>query len=1097
LERLLNAQGIGSSKVQGIPRRGRPDPVPLSFAQQRLWLVDQMFPGRSMYNIPVGYRLTGRLDVPILQSGLNKVVERHEVLRTTFSFVDGQPVQVISPRLTLTVPLVDLQGLPADQREAEAMRLAAEEADEPFDLAHGPLLRARLLKLADEHHILLLTMHHIVSDGWSMAVLFRDLSELYTAIREGRPHKLPGLPIQYADYALWQREWLQGDVLQQQLAYWQQQLGEGVPALELPTDRVRPPERTFRGRAQGMYLSEECTAALSELSVRQGATLFMTLLAAFKVLLYRYTGQTDVVVGTPIANRTRSEIEPLIGFFVNMLVLRTDLSGNPSFVELLARVREVCLGAYQHQDLPYEKLVEELHPSRDLSRNPLSQVGFVLQNTPQLALELAGLTVVPYQPKSVTVRSDVECFLWSAGARLGGALLYNVDLFDAATIARMAGHYETLLQAIAANSQQRIAELPLLTLAEQEMLVEWNRTQVDYPQDECIHELFEAQVEQTPDAIAVEFGERRLSYRELNSRANQLARYLRQRGVGPDVLVGICLERSVEMIVGILGILKAGGAYVPLDPGYPKERLAMMLQDAQPPVLLTREALLGALPASDAEAICLDSAWELIARQSPRNPDPAALPDNLAYAIFTSGSTGRPNGVLIAHRGLCSVIRALIQPYEYRPGHRVLQNLSFSYDAATARLFTALCAGATLCLPVPDALRSSSDFVRMLRDREITHAGSPPSLWAALEPEELPSLQTVIVGGEPCPAEVVRKWGVGRRLINAYGPTEATIVATVAVCADPTRKPPIGCPIANTQIHILDDALQPVPIGVAGELYIGGIGVGRGYLKRPALTAGKFLPDPFSELPGARMYKTGDLARYLPDGNIDFLGRIDHQVKVRGWRIELEEIEAVLAQHPAVAQAVVLAREDLGRVPTGPPDKRLVAYVVPNPGHTVEVVEVRNYLERQLPRFMVPSAFVTLDAPPRTPSGKIDRGALPAPDWDGARSGVEFAAPRSKVERAVADIWKQVLGLQQVSVHDNFFELGGHSLLAMQVVSHLEKELGVRIHPVEMVNQSLGQLAASYEAQVRPREQSESQSVIGRLRSVFRGAKAEGEQPEP
>jgi amino acid adenylation domain-containing protein len=832
--------------------------LPLSFAQQRMWLVDQMFPGRSMYNIPVGYRLTGPLDVPTLQRSLNKVVERHEALRTTFSFADGQPVQMISPRLTLTVPAIDLRGFAAEEREPEAMRLAIEEAEAPFDLAAGPLLRARLLKLADEHHILLLTMHHIVSDGWSMAVLFRDLSELYAANREGRPHRLPELPIQYADYALWQREWLQGDLLDEQLAYWRQQLGDGVPALELPAGRPRPPERTFRGRAQGMALSEECAAALNELSLQKGATLFMTLLAAFKVLLYRYTGQRDVVVGTPIANRNRSEIEQLIGFFVNMLVLRTDLSGNPSFVELLARVREVCLGAYQHQDLPYEKLVEELHPSRDLSRNPLSQVGFVLQNTPQLALDLQGLTVAPYQQNSMTVRSDVECFLWSEGARLVGALVYNVDLFDAGTITRMVGHYETLLQAIAANPQQRIAKLPLLSPAEQQVLVEWNRTRVDYPQDECIHELFEAQVEQTPDAIAVEFEEQKLTYRELNGRANQLARYLRQRGVGPEGLVGICLERSVEMIVGILGILKAGGAYVPLDPDYPKERLAWMLEDAQPPVLLTREALLSALPASGAEAICLDSAWELIARQSQRNPDRAATADNLAYAIFTSGSTGRPNGVLIAHRGLCSAMRALAQTFGYLPGSRVLQNLSFSYDAASSRLFATLSAGATLCLPAPDALRSSSDFVRMLRDQEITHAGSPPSLWAVLEPEELPALETVIVGGEPCPVEVVRRWGVGRRLINAYGPTEATIVATAGLCADPNRKPHIGRPIANTQIYILDDSLQPVPIGVSGELYIGGIGVARGYLKRPGLTADKFLPDPFSELPGARMYRTGD-----------------------------------------------------------------------------------------------------------------------------------------------------------------------------------------------------------------------------------------------
>ena len=917
------AQG---KQIPFMQRVSRNQDLPLSFAQQRLWFLDQLVPNTSLYNVPAAFRLIGNLNVAALEQSLGEIVKRHEILRTTFAVVERKPVLAIVQAANFTLPVVDLQELlEADVREAKAIELLIVAAGESFNLAVAPLLRCQLFQLKEQEYILLVTMHHIVTDGWSFGVFTRELAALYQAFTTGTTSPLKELPIQYADFAVWQQQWLRGETLECQLAYWKQQLA-GVPAvLELPTDRPRPSEQTFQGAIESFSLPKSLSKALEALSHKQSATLFMTLLAVFKTLLYRYTGQDNIVVGSPIANRHWAEIEGLIGFFVNTLVLRTYLGGNPSFEELLGRVREVALQAYAHQDVPFEQLVEALQPDRSLSHTPLFQVMFVLQNAPASSVDMPDLTVSPLAVETRTAKFDLTLSMENTADGLIGVWEYNTDLFDETTIARMAGHFQTLLEAIATNPKQQISELPLLTQAERhKLLVEWNNTFGEYPQDKCIHQLFEAQVEQQPDAIALVKENQQLTYRELNRRANQLAYYLRSLGVGPEVLIGICVERSFDMIVGILGVLKAGGAYIPLDPAYPQERLAFMLEDSSVAVLLTQAQLVEKLPQHQSRVVCLDGDWENIARHSSENSSSTVTPDNLAYVIYTSGSTGKPKGVLLAHRGLCNLTTAQIQLFDVQPNSRILQFASFSFDASVCEVFMALVSGAILVLAKQDSLMPGTALIGLLRDEAITTVTLPPSVLAVLTNEEFPALRTIIVAGEACNADLVARWSLRRQFFNAYGPTEATVCATVALCRDPSYKPPIGRPIANTKIYILDTQNQPVPIGVPGELHIGGVGLAKGYLNRPDLTFSKFIPNPFSDEPGSRLYKTGDLARYLPDGNIEYLGRIDNQVKVRGFRIELGEIEAVLTQHPQVREAAVIVREDI------PGNKRLVAYVVSN-----------------------------------------------------------------------------------------------------------------------------------------------------------------------
>ena len=1029
---LLADEGFSVGQARAIRPRATTDAPPLSFAQQRLWLLDQLVPGNPFYNIPSALRLCGPLDVPALERSLSEIARRHQTLRTTFRPSEGRPVQVVAPAALLTLPVVDLGGLPEVEREAAALRLAREEARRSFDLARGPLLRTTLLRLGAAEHVLLLTTHHIVSDGWSRGVLNRELAAVYGAYAAGRPSPLPEPPIQYADFALWQRQRLRGELLETLLAYWRRQLA-GLPPLELPTDRPRPSAQTFRGARHAFVVPDRHVSALTTLGQREGATLFMTLLAAFTALLHRYTGREDIAVGSPIAGRTRPELEGLIGFFANTLALRTDLSGDPTFRELLRRVREVCLGAYAHQELPFERLVEELGPERDLSRNPLVQVLFALQNAPRHPPQLPGLAVTPLEVDAGTAKADLELHLREGAGGLEGTLVYSTDLFDAATAVRLTGHFRTLLEGVAADPERRLSDLPLLTEPERHrLLVEWNATAREYPREACIHQLFEAQVERTPDAVAVISEDRRLTYRELNARANRLAHHLRGLGVGPEVPVGICLERSTDLVVGLLAILKAGGAYLPLDPAYPAERLAVMLADAEAPVVVTQRRLCDRLPDGGARAVCLDADRARIDAEAGHDPARSARPDNLAYVLYTSGSTGRPKGVALEHRGTVAFLEwagAIFSPADLAG---TLASTSICFDLSVFELFLPLSRGGAVILA-----ENALQLPCLPCAGRVTLINTVPSAMAELmQVDGVPrSVRTVNLAGEPLPnplAQQLYRRETVRRVFNLYGPTEATTYATAApVTRGALEAPSVGRPIANARVYVLDRHLRPVPVGVPGELHIGGAGLARGYLGRPELTAERFIPDPFGDEPGGRLYKTGDLARYRSDGVIDFLGRLDDQVKIRGFRVEPGEVEATLGQHPAVRQAVVLAREDR------PGDKRLTAYVVPRRGRGPAASDLRRFLGERLPGQMVPSAFVVLAALPLTANGKVDRRALPAPEPVRPELESAYAGPRTAVEEVLAGIWAEVLGLERIGIHDDFFDLGGHSLLAARLIARV------------------------------------------------------------
>lgn len=1046
--------GLQAPPIVAVPRDAE---LPLSFAQQRLWFIDQLEPGGSVYNFPAAVRLKGPLNLTALGRSLNELVKRHEALRTTFSIVDGRPVQVIAPQLTLNLSIVDLRALSETEREAEVQRLATNEAQQPFDLAVGPLVRATVLQLGENEHVGLLTMHHIVTDGWSTGILIRELAILYDAFSSGRQASLPELPIQYADFAYWQRDWLKGEVLETQLAYWKNQLVGAPPLLELPTDHPRPAVQTFHGAHQSILLPSAVGDQMKVLSRREGVTLFMTLLAAFQVLLHGYTNQDDLLIGTPIANRNRIETEGLIGFFVNTLVLRTSLSGNPSFRELLRQVREVCLGAYAHQELPFERLVEELHLPRDMSRNPLFQTMFVLQNESLQPAEMPGLNLTPVEVDTGTTHFDLTMHVADTARGLVATLTYNTDLFEAPTVARMLGHFGTLLEAAAAAPERRLSELSLLTETErQQILVDWNDTETEYPKDHTISQLFEARVERAPDAIALVLQDQQLSYGELNRRANQLASHLRALGVGPEVSVGLCLEHSLEMVIGLLGILKAGGVYVPLDPAYPKERLAFILKDAEILVLLTQKALLAGLPEHNAKVVLLDSDWETVARESVENPAYVTMPENLAYVIYTSGSTGRPKGVLVSHASILAHCLNSQKYYELDSSDRVLQFASLSFDLSLEQILPTLVVGARLVM-MSTEVWDTAEFHKKISEFGLTVLNLPTGYWQELArewaglSEWVPDTQVrvIIVGGDTMLPEYLDLWDrtplSSIRLINAYGPTEATITATSFDIASRHRDPachqriPIGRPLANRETYILNKYGNSVPLGVPGELYIGGDCLARGYLNLADLTAENFVPNPFSGKPGSRLYKTGDRARYLSDGNIEYLGRIDHQVKIRGFRIELGEIETVLRRHPAVRETVVLARE------SGSGDKQLVAYVVAQRDSQPGAGELRAFLKEKLPAYMLPVVFVPLDALPLTPSGKIDRGALPEPGHSRSESLHEFVAPRSALEVQLVSLWEEVLGVRPIGVTDNFFELGGHSLAAVRLFALIEKKLGKKV----------------------------------------------------
>ena len=1021
---------------------------PVSFAQQRIWFLHYLEPTTASYNLPVGFRLSGPIDVGALEESLNEVVKRHDVLRTSFPVRDGRPVQVVVPVRRIALPVVDLTDSPTEGREGEAARLAAVEANRPFDLAQGPLFRARLLRLHEEEHVLIVTMHHIVSDGWSIGILMRELSALYEAFRLGRPSPLPELPIQYADYSLWQHEWLRGDVLETELDYWKRQLAGAPALLEVPTDRRRAAVRSPRGGSLSAICPPGLLERLKALARSENATLFMTLLAAFQLLLSRYTGQEDVPVGSPIAGRTQVETEGLIGFFVNTLVLRGDLSSDPSFRQLLARVREMALEAYAHQDLPFERLVEEMQPVRSPSQTPLFQIVFQLATSPREEPSFLDLDVTWFPVRTENAKFDLSLSVIARPDRLSSSSVidYRTDLYDAETIRRMLGHWHVLLAGIAADPDRPISEIPLIDEAERrQILFDWNATQSSYPREKSVPEVFEAQAAATPAATALEFEAERMTYAELNARANRLAHALRARGVERETPVGVFLERSFDLVVALLAILKAGGSYVPLDTAYPRERLGLLIRQTGMRLLLTQGDPANRIPAENGVSILrLDAETLTIASLPAENVAPLASGESVASVMFTSGSAGTPKGVLVPHRAILRLVKG-VDYVRIGPEDVFLQLATTSFDASTFELWGALLNGAR-CVLFPGRIPTPADLRAVIAQHGVTILWLTASLFNVIIDKDataLSGLRELLIGGEALSVEHVRRALdalPSTRILNGYGPTEST---TFACCYRiPTHLPesvhsiPIGKPISNTRVHVLDRKGNPIPVGIAGELFIGGDGLARGYLDDPELTAEKFVPDPFSEQPGERLYRTGDLVRYRSDGQIEFLGRLDKQVKIRGFRIEPGEVEAVLARHPEVASAFVMAQEDV------PGDRRLVAYLTRRDGSRDPLPDVSPFLASKLPEYMVPSAFVVLGSLPLNATGKVDWRALPHPALELAEASAGGARPRDTLELVLLKMWEDALGLRSIGLEDDFFELGGHSLLAVRLFADIEKSFG-------------------------------------------------------
>ncbi|MBN1866412.1 amino acid adenylation domain-containing protein [Candidatus Sumerlaeota bacterium] len=1025
--------------LERISREGRP---PLSFAQRRMWFLHQWDPSSPAYNVPLAFTIRGTVDVDLLRRSLAVIHDRHETLRTAFAEEDGSPVLEISETVEPDLNVVDLTGLEESERQEALHRSIREDMLRPFDLSRAPLMRTTSFKTGADRWVVFFKSDHVVSDGWSLGVLIRELSEIYSALSEGEPSPLPELPVQYRDYADWQNRWLRDETLEAQLEFWKERLAGELPILELPADRPRPAAPSYRGATLGFSLSRELTESLHKMSKRRGSTLFMTLMTGFNVLLHRYTGQDDIIVGSPTANRIRPEIEGLIGLFINTLAFRTDLSGNPSFEALLQRVRELTLASYGHQDLPFEQLVEALQPKRDPSHHPIFQTMFALQNAPFPPLRMGNLQAESMIVDHGGAQIDFVIAMWEKDGVLHGAADYSTDLFERETVARMIEHFETLLASAAAEPSLPISDLELLTESEREaLLAEGRGPRPDYPRDVPVQDLFEKEAARNPRTDAVRWRDQALTYDALNRRSNRLARRLRAMGVGPNVLVAICLERCPDTMVSILGILKAGGAYVPLDPEYPKERLAFVIEDTKAPVVLTHDRLVAGLPDHGAQVLRLDAEWESIASESDENLPASSGPEDLAYVIYTSGSTGRPKGVRITHRNLICSTEAYTFFYS-RTVKRSLLLFSYAFDGSVAGIFRPLVHGGTVVLPEEGDRMDPNRLVELIHRHGVTYTICLPSLYSVIleagDKERLASFEHVEVGGEACTRELVNRHYTilpNTLLSNAYGPTEATVWCTGHVCrpAAANVPVPIGKPIANYETYVLDSHNRLVPTGVAGELFVGGDGLAPGYLNRPDLTAERFVPHPFDANPQARLYKTGDVVRRASDGSIEFLGRIDNQVKIRGFRIELGEIESAMLRCPGVEDAVVLAREDV------PGDKRLVGYAKIPECSPDDSARIRAHLRDTLPAYMVPAALVLLDAFPLMPNGKVDRKSLPAADGAEADQAEEYVAPRTPIEELVASTWGEVLGVEKVGIYDDFFNLGGHSLLATQVIARLAK----------------------------------------------------------
>ncbi|MFD2169286.1 non-ribosomal peptide synthetase [Tumebacillus lipolyticus] len=1066
---LLEEEGYGLEAIESISPRDPSAEPELSFAQQRLWFLYQLDASDPSYNISAAVQFAGELNIQVLERCFAAIIDRHEALRTRFLTVNGQPVQQIDNAGEFALQVVDMTELDEQARESEVDHLLTEESVKPFQLDGEPLIRAVLIKTSPRDYTMCLTIHHIVSDGWSMGVFTGEVAALYEAFLSGKDAPLPALPIQYADFAAWQREIMRGETYEKLRNYWVDQLGGELPVLQLPADRPHPTVKTMRGKMHKFRIDKGLKQQILSLGQQEEASLYMTLLASYKSLLHRYSGQEDLILGTPIANRGRPELEGLIGFLANTLVLRTDLSGRPTFRELLRRVRQMALDAYEHQDMPFVKLVEEVQPDRDVNVSPLIQAMFVLQNAPMPEVSLSGMTVKMMGIESKTAKFDLSLFLTEDEHGLEGVFEYNTDLFDAQTIERMGVHYCNLLAAIAADPDRRIDELAFLSEAERLAVLAGSYQAGDYDREATLHSLFERQVAKTPDATAVVDGDQVLTYRELNERANRLGHHLLTLGAGPDVPIGIFMERSHELLVSILAVLKTGSAYVPLDPTYPNERLQFMLEDAQAPVVLTQSALAKRLSAAGRQVLAIDQANPAWSDCQASDINAGTGSTGLAYIIYTSGTTGKPKGVLVPHRGVISLLTDMHNRKPLQVGDRSSVWTSFGFDVSVYEMFTALLYGAAVC-PAPDAVRYDSEkFIGWLIEHQITSAYLPPFMvkdlatWLEKENRALP-LHSLLVGVEPLSEKLlatIAKRVPGLTIFNGYGPTETTIFATFyQVDAEyaPERQTPIGKQVANTPIYLLDANRQLVPNGIAGEVYIGGEMVVRGYLNRPELTAERFVADPFAEQADARMYRTGDLARRLPDGNIMFLGRMDSQVKIRGFRVELGEIEAQLIGHPSVREAVVIVKE------INPDDKRLVAYLVASAPQEELVPELRKQLSEHLPSQMMPAAFFLLDALPLTPNGKIDRKALPAPDFSSASKEREYVAPSTPTEQKLAELWSKFLQVEQIGIHDNFFEIGGHSLLAMQMIAQVQSDFQISLEVRNLFDDpTLGGLAQMIE----------------------------------